>query len=82
MPRHGFQPVPGPPPDLRLAFVKDGLESSTMLLDRDSAGCVVVAGGPFAGEPWPEGMLDAGPGRIGGPECAVIGPQAQIEIKR
>ncbi|WP_406739640.1 nucleotidyltransferase domain-containing protein [Streptomyces atratus] len=80
--QHGFQPVPGSPPDLQLDFVKDGLESSITLLDRDAAGCVVVAGGPWAGAPWPEGMLDAGPGRVGGLECAIVSPQAQIEIKR
>lgn len=80
--RRGHRPLPGPPPDLQLDFVKDGLESSVTFLDRDADGCVVVAGGPWAGAPWPEGMLDAGPGRIGGLECAIVSPQAQIEIKR
>lgn len=79
---HGYQPVPGPPPDLQLDFAKDGLESSFTFLDRDTAGHVVVAGGPWAGAPWPEKMLDAGPGRIGDLQCAIVGPQAQIEIKR
>ncbi|MEU0627989.1 aminoglycoside adenylyltransferase [Streptomyces sp. NPDC005989] len=79
---HGYRPVPGSPPDLQLDFVKDGLESSFTLLDRDSAGHVVVAGGPWAGAPWPDGMLDSGPGRIGDLQCAVVAPQAQIEIKR
>ncbi|MCX4399691.1 aminoglycoside adenylyltransferase [Streptomyces sp. NBC_00264] len=80
--RHGYEPVPGSPPDLQLDFLKNGLESSFTLLDRDRAGRVVVAGGPWAGAPWPEGMLDAGPGRIGGLQCAIVGPRAQIEIKR
>ncbi|MFJ2861395.1 nucleotidyltransferase domain-containing protein [Kitasatospora sp. NPDC087314] len=79
---HGYQPVSGPPPDLQLDVVKGGLGSSFTLLDRDTAGRVVVAGGPWAGTPWPEGMLDAAPGRIGGLRCAVVSPQAQIEIKR
>ncbi|MER5778260.1 aminoglycoside adenylyltransferase [Streptomyces sp. NPDC002039] len=78
----GHQPVPGPPPDLQLDFAKDGLDSSFTLLDRDTGGRVVVAGGPWAGAPWPEGMLDAGPGRLGGVRCAIVSPQAQIEIKR
>ncbi|MEU9318262.1 aminoglycoside adenylyltransferase [Streptomyces sp. NPDC048295] len=77
-----YEPVPGSPPDLQFDFVKDGLESSFTLLDRDTAGRVVVAGGPWAGAPWPEGMLDAGPGHIGGLQCAIVSPQAQIEIKR
>jgi hypothetical protein len=38
-------------------------------------------GRPWAGAPWPEGMLDA-PGRIGDLECPVISPRAQIEIKK
>ncbi|MFF1649179.1 hypothetical protein [Streptomyces sp. NPDC058240] len=80
--RHGYQPVPGPSPDLQLDFAKDGLEKSFTLLGRDAADRVVVAGGPWAGAPWPEGMLDAGPGRIGGLQCAIVSPQAQIEIKR
>lgn len=63
---HGCQPVPGPTPDLQLDFAKDGLDISLTLLGRDMAGRVVVAGGPWAGAPWPEGMLDAEPGRIGG----------------
>ncbi|OKK16060.1 aminoglycoside adenylyltransferase [Streptomyces sp. CB00455] len=79
---HGCQPVPGPPPELQRDVAKDGLDSSFTLVDRDTAGRVVVAGGPWAGTPWPEGMLDAGTGRIGHLHCAIVGPQAQIEIKR
>ncbi|MGW5851740.1 nucleotidyltransferase domain-containing protein [Streptomyces sp. NPDC055254] len=79
---HGYKPVPGPPPELQLDFSKDGLDNSFTLLDRDTAGRVVVAGGPWVGAPWPGGMLDAGPGRIGALECAIVSPQAQIEIKR
>ncbi|MEU6092291.1 hypothetical protein ABZ865_37070 [Streptomyces sp. NPDC047085] len=40
------------------------------------------AGGPWAGTPWPEGLLDAATGRIGGLAVPVVSPQAQIEIKR
>ncbi|MEV6835103.1 aminoglycoside adenylyltransferase [Streptomyces sp. NPDC051133] len=80
--RLGHAPVPGPPPGLQLDFVKDGLDSSFTLVDRDAAGRVVVAGGPWAGTPWPDGLLDAQPGRIGALEAAIVGPAAQIEIKR
>ncbi|MFE7773509.1 aminoglycoside adenylyltransferase [Streptomyces sp. NPDC057445] len=79
--RHGFEPVTGPPPDLQADFAKDGLDSSFAFVAEDAAGRLVVAGGPWAGAPWPEGMLDAEPGRIGGLECAVVSPPAQIEIK-
>ncbi|MFF0742725.1 nucleotidyltransferase domain-containing protein [Streptomyces sp. NPDC004111] len=81
---HGYRPVPGPPPDLQLDFEKEGLESSFTLVDRDAQGRVVVAGGPWKGEPWPAGMLDpdAGPGRLGDVSCPIVAPRAQIEIKR
>jgi hypothetical protein len=46
------------------------------------AGRPLVAGGPWAGRPWPEGMLDGSVGQIGRLRCPVIGPAAQIEIKR
>lgn len=80
--RLGHRPVPGPPPDLQLDFVKDGLDSSFTLLDRDAAGRITVAGGPWAGTPWPDGLLDAEPGRIGTLRAPVVSPRAQIEIKR
>ncbi|MFC0597711.1 nucleotidyltransferase domain-containing protein [Streptomyces palmae] len=79
---HGYAPVPGPPPELQLDFAKDGLDSSFTLLTGDAAGQVLVAGGPWAGTAWPEGMLDGAPGRIGTLRCAIVNPRVQIEIKR
>ena len=78
----GHTPVHGPPAGLQLDFAKDGLDSSFTLVDRDAAGRVVVAGGPWAGTAWPDGLLDAGPGRIGDIEAPIVSPLAQIEIKR
>ncbi|MET9605089.1 aminoglycoside adenylyltransferase [Streptomyces sp. NPDC006512] len=67
----------------QLDLVRDGEEQSFALLDRDARGRVVVAGGPWAGTPWPAGMLaEAEPGRLGSLECRVVSPAAQIEIKR
>ncbi|MFF6907971.1 aminoglycoside adenylyltransferase [Streptomyces sp. NPDC012389] len=63
-------------------FLKQGEESSFALLDEDGSGHVVVAGGPWAGERWPDGMLEGPLGRIGATACPVISPAAQIEIKR
>ncbi|MFF5440212.1 nucleotidyltransferase domain-containing protein [Streptomyces achromogenes] len=80
--RLGHTPVPGPPPGLQLDFVKDGLDSSFTLIDRDAAGRVTVAGGPWAGTPWPDGLLGTGPGRIGALRAPIVAPRAQIEIKR
>ncbi|MGW2250077.1 nucleotidyltransferase domain-containing protein [Kitasatospora sp. NPDC001660] len=80
--RSGHEPLPGPPAGQQLDFLKDGEESSFALLDRDAAGRVVVAGGPWAGEPWPQGMLDGPPGRIGEVRCRIVNARAQIEIKR
>lgn len=41
----------------------------------------VVAGGPWAGEPWPAGMLDDVHGCIGDVRAPIIAPEAQMEIK-
>ncbi|GAA3124019.1 nucleotidyltransferase domain-containing protein [Streptomyces echinatus] len=80
--RLGHTPVPGPPAGLQLDFVKDGLDSSFTLVATDAVGRVTVAGGPWAGTPWPDGMLEAGPGRIGALEAPIVDPRVQIEIKR
>ncbi|MFF4966209.1 hypothetical protein [Streptomyces sp. NPDC001037] len=60
----------------------DNQESSFALLSKDRFGRVVVAGGPWAGEVWPEGMLGAPVGRIGALRCRITSPRAQIEIKQ
>ncbi|MEV8003780.1 aminoglycoside adenylyltransferase [Streptomyces sp. WA6-1-16] len=80
--RSGWERLPGPPAGQQLDFTEQGEESSFALLDEDPCGHVVVAGGPWAGERWPEGMLDGTVGRIGATVCPVISPAAQIEIKR
>nr|WP_202516401.1 aminoglycoside adenylyltransferase [Streptomyces sp. SID161] len=80
--RSGYEPLSGPPADQQLDFCKQGVESSFALLSKDRFGRVVVAGGPWAGEVWPEGMLDAPVGRIGALRCRIISPRAQIEIKQ
>ncbi|MFJ4775347.1 nucleotidyltransferase domain-containing protein [Streptomyces sp. NPDC088762] len=69
--------------DQQLDLVRDGEELSFALVSRDPAGRVVVAGGPWAGTPWPDGMLEPVVlGRLGALECPVVSPAAQIEIKR
>ncbi|MBP3076535.1 aminoglycoside adenylyltransferase [Streptomyces sp. 604F] len=80
--RLGYTEVAGPPAELQRDFAKDGLESSFTLIDRDHLGRIVVAGGPWAGTPWPQDLLDGGPGGLGGLSCPVVAPRAQIEIKR
>lgn len=77
----GWRVQPGPPPDQQRDLVRDGVEMNIALLARDGAGQVVVAGGPWAGAPWPAGMLAAPPGRIGSLTCPIVSPAAQIEIK-
>ncbi|MFB6617852.1 nucleotidyltransferase domain-containing protein [Streptomyces sp. NPDC085524] len=69
--------------DQQLDLVRDGEELSFALVARDADGRVVVAGGPWAGTAWPEGMLSSPePGRLRGLACPVVSPEAQIEIKR
>ncbi|MFE7562348.1 nucleotidyltransferase domain-containing protein [Kitasatospora sp. NPDC057500] len=78
----GFRPLAGGPPQQQLDFAKDGLESSFALVDPAPDGRVLVAGGPWAGTAWPDGLLDGPPGRLGGLVCPIVAPRAQIEIKR
>lgn len=80
--RAGYEPLTGSPADQQLDFCKRGVECSFALLSKDPFGRVVVAGGPWVGKMWPEGILDAPVGRIGALRCRIIGPRAQIEIKQ
>ncbi|MEV0400193.1 hypothetical protein [Actinoallomurus sp. NPDC050550] len=80
--RSGYQQVPGLPPDQQLDVLKDGEDPSFNLLRRDMSGRVVVGGGPWAGSPWPENMLERYVGRIGNLQCPIINPRPQIEIKQ
>lgn len=72
---------PGERPDSVLDVAKDGLDLQIAWLARDDRGRVVVGGGPYAGELWPEGMLTWEPGQIGSLRCPIISPLTQIEIK-
>jgi hypothetical protein len=78
----GFVTVGGPPVAQQLDVVRDGEESSFAWLATDNAGRIVVAGGPWAGQPWPTGMLAGPMGRLGHLRCPIISPAAQIEIKQ
>ncbi|MEV4410463.1 aminoglycoside adenylyltransferase [Catellatospora sp. NPDC049609] len=78
----GFVAYGDNPPDLQRDFLRDGVDLGVALLGQDAAGRVVVPAGPYAGAPWPDGMLAAPPGRLGDLTCAVISPAAQLEIKK
>jgi hypothetical protein len=80
--RRGFRPVAGLPPEQQIDLVKDGEDLSFNLLRRDESGRVVVGGGPWAGSPWPQDLLEPHTGRIGNLSCPIIAPRAQIEIKQ
>jgi hypothetical protein len=80
--RRGYRRLEELPPEQQIDLVKDGEDLSFNLLRRDEQDRVVVGGGPWAGSPWPEGMLTPHIGRIGDVSCPIISPQAQIEIKR
>jgi hypothetical protein len=57
--------------------------SVSPLLNKDETGRVVIAGGPWKGEPWSEaGMVHPQLGRIGFVRCAILDLNAQIEVKR
>ncbi|MEV6350772.1 aminoglycoside adenylyltransferase [Actinoplanes sp. NPDC051851] len=78
----GWRLLPEPPHDEQLDLERDGIEQSVTLLGRDDAGCPVVPAGAWAGEPWPEDLLDGPPGELAGIVCPIVSPRAQVEIKR
>jgi hypothetical protein len=81
--RRGYRRVDGARVEQQLDVARDGQELSFAWLVRgEEAGQVVVGGGPWAGEPYPAGMLAGPPGRIGPVRCPIISPAAQIEIKQ
>jgi hypothetical protein len=45
-------------------------------LARRRDGTIVIAGGRYAGEPWPNAIPDGTPGRIGLVQCPIISPEA------
>jgi len=80
--QRGYEQRTGAPVDQQIDFVHDSIELSFKLIAKDEGGSVVVAGGPWKGEAWPEGILDGLEGHIGTVHARVLNPHAQIEIKR
>jgi hypothetical protein len=76
----GYVPVAGPPLGLQRDLAKDGVDHNVALLAR-SGGRIVVPAGPYAGKPWPDGMLDGPAATLHGVTCAIVAVRAQIEIK-
>lgn len=71
------------PLDQQRDLLRDEVELGFAPLARTEGGGVVVGGGPYRGEPWPEDMIsDAVTGNLEGIRCPLISPTAQIEIKR
>jgi hypothetical protein len=77
----GYREIPGPPAWQQLDVARDGEEMSFGWFARRSDGTITMAGGPYADDPWPDGMLDWPPGRIGPVQCPIISPHVQIESK-
>lgn len=76
-----FLACDGPPPDAQRDFTKHDEIIQIALLATTAQGQVGPAGGPWAGTPWPEGMLEGPPGRLGEVTCPIVNPQVQIAIK-
>jgi hypothetical protein len=79
---HGYDLLPEPAHDRQLDFMRGELDLSFALIAKDATGCATVPSGPWAGQRWPDGMLDWPAGRIGDLRCPIISPFAQIEIKK
>lgn len=62
-------------------FTKDEESIQVALVDLNSQGEAIVAGGPAKGSIWPQGMLGSHRGHIGKLVCPIVNPLVQIEIK-
>jgi hypothetical protein len=58
-----------------------GEELQIVLLDSNQRGEIATAGGPWAGVPWPDGMLVGPPAQLGDLICPIMNPHVQLEIK-
>ncbi|MDN5726711.1 MAG: hypothetical protein L0G99_12390 [Propionibacteriales bacterium] len=79
----GFDDVTTAAAGQQVDLVRDGVEHGIALINVSTGeAAVTVAGGPFAGEPWPEGMINGSLGRLGELTVPIISPASQIEIKQ
>lgn len=78
----GFVDVTTAHPGQQLDLRTERVEHGFALIQLDDRGAPVVAGGPWAGEPWPARMLPGLTGRIDAVAASIIAPEAQIEIKQ
>lgn len=76
----GFADVTTAPAHQQLDLRRGAIDHGFAILRLDH-GIPIVAGGPWAGEPWPATMLAGHSGRIGDVVAPIISPEAQIEIK-
>lgn len=79
--RLGFTDVTAADPEQQIDLRRGRVDHGIAIVRLDDQENPVVAGGAWAGEPWPVGMLDSCMGRIGDSKAPVITPAAQIEIK-
>lgn len=76
----GFKPTGEAPPEQQADLVLDDIDHGIAWIDI-VRGEAVVAGGPWAGAPWPPGMLAGRTRALHGVRAPVISTAAQIEIK-
>lgn len=78
----GFCDVTAAPRGQQIDMVRGRVDHGIALVRLGSDGSPLVAGGPWAGEPWPTNLLDEHIGQIGELRAPIISPEAQIEIKQ
>jgi hypothetical protein len=80
--RVGFTMTGAAPPEQQVDLARDDVEHGIAWLRFNDEGNPLVAGGPWAGEPWPSGMLDGPVCTLGQVTARVISVEAQITIKK
>lgn len=78
----GYEDVTSTPPGQQIDLVRGTVDHGIALVRLGSRNEPLVAGGPWAAEPWPDGMLDGPECRIGNVRTRIIAPLVQIEIKQ
>ena len=78
----GFSVTGTAPRDQQADLIRGHVNHGIGWINRLSDGSPVVAGGPFAGEPWPKDMLEGPRLTLEGVTANIISPHSQIEIKR
>lgn len=77
----GFQSIGTSPEEQQLDFTLGEVEHGFSIVALNPEGDPVVAGGEWAGSPWPKDLLAPCVGELAGIRAPIVPPEVQIELK-